>query len=778
MLTYKLSKLIVNNRNKLLILFFSFTFVFLYFAVDRLSIKVVLEEMLPVKAQNVKLIKKYGEQFGGANTTLISFKNINGNIYNVDFLEKYMAVSEKIYFYDGAKRNLIQSLSLRKTKLISGSAGKIEIDALMWPKPPSTEVEMEKFRAGVKAQYRGLLVSDDEKSALIIADYKDDIDYKKLLSFFTEIKSELKDKGIEVSFSGRPVLLGYIYDSLGTTISILFVSLALISLILWAYFRCLLGVFVPLSVACSATVWGFGLMGIMNYNLDPLLILLPAFIFAIVLSHCVQFITRVFDNYKAGMEEKAAVELSLAKIFFPSIGAISTDAAGFTVLMLVGIPSIQALAAICTVWLLAIFPAIIFCAIILLIFKKPLNVRTGLKFVSDSWEAINIQNNYKHIIFISLMLLTFGLYGSTKLTVGDASGSPIFWDNHTFNVDTNKINSNFSGVGTDIMQVFVDGDENTMLDPSTYKIMEELDRYIYQNVKSARSSQSLVPVLKSVNSVLYEGDPSYEFVPENEQAVAFNIYLFRSKGEPGDFAAYTNKEWEVGSLSFPLKNHSADTVDKAIGAVGEYFENNSDEKGINNFEYTGGQIGLAKAVNNEIKISNYKVMGVISLVIFTCLYFLYKSPGLALIVILSLATSNFLTYAFMAFKGIGLSINTLPLAALGIGMGVDFSIYVLDRVKEELDAGHQLYEAIKEAISTSGNAVFVTAVTMIIPLAPWFFLSEMKFQAEMGMLLGLVLFLNMLGAIVLVPALLLEFKPKGIFNKNVENNNTTKIIRG
>ena len=773
-----LSKYVASNPRKIFIGFMIATIAMLYFAINGLSIRVVLEEMLPASSENVKLIQKYGAQFGGANTTLISLRNRNGNIYSEDYLKKYAETSEKIYFYAGAKRHLIQSLALRKTKSIAGAAGRIEINALMWPNVPQGPEEMEEFKHNVRNQYRGLLVSDDETASLIVADFDDNIDYEGLLNELIKIKSELDLNDIEMSFSGRPVLMGYIYQNLDETVLILGLSLLLISGILWLYFNSFVGVLAPLAVACSATVWGLGFMGVKKYNLDPLLILLPAFIFAIVLSHCVQFITRVFDYYDKGLERRECVETSLRKILFPSVGAITTDAAGFTVLVLVGIPSIQALATICTVWLLAIFPAIIFCASLVSFFDKPKKLRTGIKSLSAFWKRINLEDNYRGVVFVGLVFLVMGIYGAGSLTIGDKTGSPIFWEDHDFNKNTQNINSLFSGVGTDLMQVFINGDEKTMLDPKTYETIEGLNRYIYENVESSTSSQSLVPIIKNVNKVLYEGDPSYEFVPDNEQAVAFNIYLFRSKGEPGDFAAYTNKDWEIGSVSYPLKDHSSRTVEDAIGAVSSYFDSLPAGSYSNNFEFTGGQIGLAESINREIKNSNYKVMSIITLVIIVCVSILYRSASISIIVVLSLAVSNFLTYAFMAYKGIGLSINTLPLAALGIGMGVDFSIYVLDRIKEEVHEGLSPYGAISKAIATSGNAVFLTAITMIIPLTPWFFLSEMKFQAEMGLLLGLVLFLNMVGALIFVPALLLEFKPRRFFEKKEDCLNSENFVKG
>jgi predicted RND superfamily exporter protein len=119
----------------------------------------------------------------------------------------------------------------------------------------------------------------------------------------------------------------------------------------------------------------------------------------------------------------------------------------------------------------------------------------------------------------------------------------------------------------------------------------------------------------------------------------------------------------------------------------------------------------------------------------------------------------------MAWKEVGLNVSTLPLAALGVGLGVDYGIYMIDRIKEEYkNLGiKDVHEAIHQAFLTSGNAIFITAVTMIAPLIPWAVASPLRFQAEMGMLLALVLFMNMLGSLLFVPAAIAAFHPKALF---------------
>ena len=753
-----------------------------YYAYKGLSLNVVLEEMLPEGANNVELFKRFGAQFGGANTTLIEVKNQRGTIYSEDFLKTYKKIAEDVFYNPDTKRHLSQSLILRKTKAISGGGGKVEVDAILWPNIPANEAEMQKFRRSVNNQYRGFLVSDDESSAMIIADFKDEADFEKVLNFVTDIqkKYESNDSGITIHAVGRPILLGYIYKSLSSVLPIMLVSLFIVALILYLYFRTWIGVFIPIFTATIATIWGLGVMGAMGYNLDPLLVLLPGFIFAIVLSHGVQLTTRVLDNFseqdKSIKNLRGCSSQGLGKILIPSTAAIITDAAGFAVLGLVAIPSIKGLAIISSLWLLSIAPALILAASVLCLLKPPRRHKTGSIILNKIWSAVINMEDHKYImVIVSLILFSVGLYYATNLTIGDTKGSAILWQDSRFNSDSESINTRFSFLGTDMMQVYIEGNKQTMLDPKVYHQTEALDRYMYEHMLEVRPAQSLVPVIKLVNSVLYEGDPSYEILPDTKEEIGFDIYMYRSRGEPGDFAAFTNKEWEIGNVTFFLEDHSVPTIRNLTKSLKEFFSHKSELVSDADFLFSGGQVGLTEALNHEIAESNLKIMIAIVLVIAVSIGIYYRSLVVGLILLFSLATANALTYAFMAWKGVGLNVSTLPLSALGVGLGVDYGIYMVDRIKEELaKAGGNMVEAIHHAFLSAGNAIFITAVTMIGPLLPWAFMSPLRFQSEMGLLLGVVLFMNMLGSLLFVPAALSIFNPRSLFPKT-ENNNEIKV---
>jgi len=760
---------VIQYRTIILIIAIVITSIAGYFAITGVTLRASLNEMLPSKHENVKLYEEFSDKFGGVNTVLVMVENKNGTVYNKEFLEIYKKISDTFYFHDANRKALFEAVNLRKTRAASGAQGQILITPIMWPNLPKTDAEMEKFRLLIRGQFSGYLISLDEKSLMIASEFKDDVDTAALVEFVENIRAEYEDGTIKISVVGRPILLGQVKKELPKMIAIFAVSVLVISIFLYLFFRTWVGVIVPMVVAFSVTVLGFGVIGFTGYNMDPLLLLLPFFVFATVLSHSVQFVSRVFDELTEGNKMKEAVRTGLKRLLFPSTAAVITSAAGFTVLALVAIPSIQLLAVICTIWLLTLTPGIIGAAAFMSFLKKPKKYKTTLPF-QPFLATVFGEKMSRNVFLPSFIILLFGGFiVSQDLKIGDAVGSPILWPDSRYNEDVGSINSNYDRIGTDVLQAYFSGDEEIMLNPDLYHQSEAFDRYIYERVLPATPASSLTPIIKNINMVLWEGDPSYQLLPDTTAEVGFNIYMFRSNGEPGDFAAYTNPEWNIGKLSIFTSEHSSETVNKLMKSANEFVDNYSFKEGEPVIQFAGGQIGLIKATNDEIELKEDRLLIAIMIIIIFNLIWLYRSVKLGVIITFVLATSHFMTMSVMTLLDVGMNLNTLPLAALGLGRGVDYSIYMADRMRDEMQNGLNYSEAASRAFNTSGIAIIVTAMTMILPLLSWNFLSPIRFQAEMGLLLAIILAFNMLGALTIVPAAIKILKPKG-FNFHRETS--------
>jgi len=752
---------VIQYRTIILIIAIVITSIAGYFAITGVTLRASLNEMLPSKHENVKLYEEFSDKFGGVNTVLVMVENTKGTVYDKEFLKKYKKISDAFYFHDANRKALFEAVNLRKTRAASGAQGQILVHPIMWPNLPKTDAEMEKFRLLIRGQFSGYLISLDEKSLMIASEFKDDVDTGALVEFIENIRAEYEDDTVKLSVVGRPILLGEVKKELPKMILIFAVSVLVISIFLYLFFRTWVGVVVPMVVAFSVTVLGFGVIGFTGYNMDPLLLLLPFFVFATVLSHSVQFVSRVFDELAEGNKMKEAVRIGLERLLFPSTAAVITSAAGFTVLALVAIPSIQLLAVICTIWLLTLTPGIIAAAAFMSFLKKPKKYKTTLPF--QPFLATFFGEKMSRNVFLpSFIILLFGGFIiSQNLKIGDAVGSPILWPDSRYNKDVGSINSNYDRIGTDVLQAYFSGAEEIMLNPDLYHQSEAFDRYIYERVLPATPASSLTPIIKNINMVLWEGDPSYQLLPDTTSEVGFNIYMFRSNGEPGDFAAYTNPEWNIGKLSIFTSEHSSETVNELMKFGNEFIDNYSFKENEPVIQFAGGQIGLTKAVNDEIELKESRLLIAIMIIIIFNLIWLYRSVKLGVIITFVLATSHFMTMSVMTLLDVGMNLNTLPLAALGLGRGVDYSIYMADRMRDEMQRGLDFSGAASRAFNTSGIAIIVTAMTMILPLLSWSFLSPIRFQAEMGLLLAIILAFNMLGALTIVPAAIKILKPRG-----------------
>lgn len=754
---------VIKYRLVILLITVVITSVAAYFAITGVTLRASLNEMLPSNHKNVELYEQFSDKFGGVNTVLIMVENINGSVYEKAFLEKYKNISDAFYFHEANRKPLFEAVNLRKTRAVSGAQGQIQVMPLMWPKLPETDAEMDRFRLLIRGQFNGYLISLDEKSLMIAAEFKNNVDTNQLINFVGDMRSEYEDGSLKLSIVGRPILLGEVKQELPKMISIFALSVLAISIFLYLFFQTWVGVVIPMAVAFSVTILGFGVIGFTGFSMDPLLLLLPFFVFATVLSHSVQFVSRVFDELTEGKNMKDAVRIGLERLLFPSTAAVITSAAGFTVLILVAIPSIQSLALICTIWLLTLSPGIIAAAAFMSYFKVPNKFKTTLPFQTFLARLFGEKMSAKFFLPCFIIFLIGGFFISQNLKIGDAVGSPILWPDSRYNSDVGSINSNYDRIGTDVLQAYFSGEEEIMLNPDVYHQSEAFDRHIFERVLPATPASSLAPIIKNINMVLWEGDPSYQFIPDTSAEVGFNIYMFRSNGEPGDFAAYTNPEWNIGKLSIFTSEHSSETVDELI-RHGEEFVNNYDfNKDEPIIQFAGGQIGLIKATNDEIRLKQNLLLIAIILIIILNLVWVYRSIKLGMIITFVLSTSHFMTMSVMTLLDVGMNLNTLPLAALGLGRGVDYSIYMADRMRDEMKRGLDYSQATIRAFNTSGVAIIVTSLTMILPLLSWSFLSPIRFQAEMGLLLAIILAFNMLGALTVVPALIKLLKPKGFY---------------
>jgi predicted RND superfamily exporter protein len=199
-----------------------------------------------------------------------------------------------------------------------------------------------------------------------------------------------------------------------------------------------------------------------------------------------------------------------------------------------------------------------------------------------------------------------------------------------------------------------------------------------------------------------------------------------------------------------MEDHKAETIETVVAAVKEIRQEYETED--LKFKLASGPVGVMAATNEAVKESQgpmlYYVFGA---VIILCLIS-FRSIRATLAVVIPLYVVSVLAQALMTYLQIGLTVSTLPVIALGVGIGVDYGIYILSTMNIKLRDGLSVQAAYLEALKERGSAVLFTGITLAIGVSTWVF-STLKFQMDMGILLTFMFIVNMLGAIIVLPAI-------------------------
>lgn len=739
--------------------------------VNKLQLEIKLSSLIPPFHPYVKTHVEFEKKFGGTNLLVVEIKRKEGDIFNRETLEKIRRVTDAFLYHPQIMRALCDSLTMRKTKAIKGlEGGVIDVSNLMWPTVPKDKKGIERVKRTIFTNelYRGVMVSSDGKAALLFVQVKEDTDYSEFFQFLQKLRNEEEDENHSIHIAGRPILMGWIYHFLPQTNKVLWITFAIVVILVIAVFRNVIGVLFPVVVGALSTLWGLGFIGLLGITLDPLMIVLVVLVGARALSHSVQIGRRYLEEFRVSGDKLAAVEATFEGIFLPSLAGVITDMAGFLVLILARIVAIQVLAIICSIWLLSIFVLVMACLVGVTFLPTPRKPTFGFAIMDRMLKSIiQWQLNKKSawlVVGMTAVVGCIGLYYSSHLVIGDVyPGSSILWPSSRYNQDVAEINRRFDGAGVDTMNVIVEGEEGSLETPEILRGIEDFERYAVRTFPEViGGTRSLVPLVKKLSMEYHEGNPCWLVIPDNLKEIGSYLFLFRAKGDPQDFDQWADPAYRYGNIIMFFKDHRGETIERVTSGCEQFAMDHPLGGGKAKLRFAGGLIGILAAINQEVKWSQVGSLLLIFITVFVFCALAFRSTVAALMLVVSLIIANLVTFTYMVFKGIGLDINTLPVAAVGIGVGVDYAIYVLSRFQEEFRKSKDLAKALANGLSTSGMGVLFTAVTLIVPVVLWYFLSDLKFQAEMGLLLGFLLFFNMLGALFIIPSFVYLLKPRFI----------------
>ena len=635
--TYRFGSWMLRHRFPILALILILTVIFGYFA-TRVSLKNPTIDLFPKNHPYVETYVQYEDIFGGANIVIIALQVKEGDIFNVETLKKIKTITKALEFLPAVNNYQVLSIAQRKIKktVVHDVEGFVS-DPIMWPEIPETEEQIAALRRSIYTTGRlhGSLVSLDDKSALIVAGFferglvspaaplrevitamaesnkQDPNESLKVISAVADnavwslddtlydaidkIVSAQEDGNTETFMIGRPILLGQIYKRFPQLYWIFLATVLSIIGVLFIYFRDIRGVTIPVITALISACWGVGFLGMLGYDFNPLVIVVPFIISARALSHSVQLIERYLEELEAtGGDRTEASILTFSNLFKPGMLSIITDAAGVFIVILTPIPLMEKLALMGSFWVLSIIVSdVIFNPIFLSFFPTPKihqsDKITGMDRLLAAIGRATYGKARIPILVTTGIVFVIGAFFAKDLVIGDVHpGTPLLWPSSHYNRDTADIGEMFGN--TEMMSVIVEGKyKNAIKNPKVLRTMEGLQRKL-ESLDEVTTTSSIADMVPEITKIMHGGNPRWELIPQEPREAGFYLEMIFSGAEPGDLARFITNDFKDGNITVYLKDHKGETLRAVVAAAKEFIRDHPIE-------------------NAEILISTYKVNG-------------------------------------------------------------------------------------------------------------------------------------------------------------------------
>ena len=762
----KISYWIFHFRKPLLILFVLIT-ILLGAMASQLRVQAAFTKMIPLKHPYMATFLEYQADFGGANKVLVALQNRKGSIYDKQFMDALRKATEEVFYVPGVERSSVTSLftsNVRYNEVVEdGFRGGNVVSADF----AGTPEQMKKVQENLlKSDWVGRIVSSDQSSAMIVATLMENdpetgerLDLQAVAAQLEQIRAKYENENTGVHIIGFAKAVGDIAKGAAGVLMFFGIAFVITALLLYWYSGSLMITALALICAIVPVIWLLGLLPVFGLGLDPMSILVPFLIFSIAVSHAVQMTNAWRLETLHGADGITASTHSFQKLFIPGAMALLANALGFMVIAFAEIEIVRELAFTATIGVTVMIITNKMLLPILLSYYKftpeQASKLAGKETAGDwFWERIGPLATKKVAwvpILVGLGLLAFGLSQARHLHIGDlGKGVPELRPDSRYNQDVGMITSHFA-IGVDLLQVIAEAkpendDDSPCVDRA---VMDKIEDFEFQmrQVEGVATMRSLAGFVKSMTQSFAETFIKWRMLPESRAQIAQGVgYATRLGNE------FMNSRCTAMPISIYTTDHQAQTIEHIVKTVKDFKAAGGDTERVT-FRLASGNVGVMAATNEAVEAADKWVnLALFASVMVLCLL-TFRSFPITLCIILPLALVTILCNALMAILGIGVKVNTLPVVALGVGVGVDYGIYLFERMKHEMeDGGLKLKDAFVEALKQRGTASVFTAVTMTISVATWTF-SDLKFQADMGILLCFMFLVNMFGAILLLPAL-------------------------
>jgi predicted RND superfamily exporter protein len=780
----RIERLIFNHRLFILLVTLVVS-VFLGWQGSKLVINGSFDRLIP---QNHQYIKNYFDRKDDlrplGNALRIAVENTKGTIYDRDYLEFLAKVNDRAFLIKGVDRPWVKSLWMAGVRWQEVTEHGFESAPVMMQGFTGSPTQLEQVRNNTqRAGIIGSIVANDLRSSVIILplletypDTGERVDYGELGRTLERDLRSMETPQFKIHVIGFGKLVGDLIEGLGQVALFFAVSALIATAVVFLYTRCVRSTVLLVAAAGLGVVWLLGLMRLFGFELDPYSVLVPFLIFAIGLSHGAQKMNGIMQDVARGTHKYVAARYTFRRLFLTGLTALLTNVVGFAVLMVIDIPVIKDMALTASMGVLVlIFTKLVGIPVALSYIgvskraaKRALQEddgeRAGRGMVSRVWGLLVgfTRRGPATFAVVAAALIGTGTYlVSRNVQVGDLdAGAPELRADSRYNKDVAFVTEHY-GLSTDQFVVMIQGksardhapgtsatdDASLTCDRDKFKLLTIADdlEWVLQNTPGVQATVSAGTLSRYQSSGLNEGNPKWLFndrSPRQLNSAVRQLLDF----QPGTITTDCSMIPVVAYLS----DHKAQTLAEVLATV-ERFANANADSDVRVLP-AAGSAGIEAVTNIVVAKAQHEMLFLVYGAVVMLCFITFRNWRAVLVALIPLLITSAICEALMVWLGIGIKVATLPVVALGVGVGVDYALYILSIQLVLQRKGVPLAEAYRRSLSFTGKIVALVGITMAAGVVTWAW-SPIKFQADMGILLTFMFLWNMVGALVLIPAL-------------------------
>ena len=754
-----LEKILFNNRKIVVSLCLILT-LFLGYSISGLSLNAAFEKMIPKEHPYIVNYLDNKKQLAGLGNSLrIAVAVKEGTIFDADYLDIVRKINDDLFTMGGVERPFMKSLWTPATRWIGVTEEGFDGGTVIPDGYDGSPKSLEQVRQNVERSGEiGKLIASDYKSSVILVPLleKDPktgaaLDYSDFSKQVEALRSKYETENISIHITGFAKVVGDLIDGLEQMMLFFALTIIICGSVLYAYTRCIRITVIVVTSSLVAVIWLLGMLPILGYQLDPYSILVPFLVFAIGMSHGSQKMNGIMQDIGRGCHKLVAARWTYRRLFLTGMTALITDAIGFAVLMVIEIEVIQDLSIIASLGVLTLIITNLILLPILLSFSGVSEVAAKRSFEAQQVEDKDSEHklhpiwqffdkftrlNYaRGAVLVAVLLGTFGVINSMQIQIGDLDpGAPELWPDSRYNKDNAFMVQNYAA-SSDTYIVMIKTKQYAC---GKYENLIKVDslEWKLQQLQGVVSTNSLSALSKISAAGMNEGSLKWYEIPTNQSLL--NAIITRAPRE------LFNQNCDLLTLYVYLSDHKAETLKRVVATVEQFGEENNSES--IRFLSAAGNAGIEAATNIVVEKANTDMLVLVYLAVIILAYITFRSIPAVICTILPLMLTSILCQALMVELGIGIKVATLPVIALGVGIGVDYALYIMSVILTCRKKGMNLADSYYSALVSTGKMVVLTGITLGIAVLTWIF-SPIKFQADMGLLLAFMFIWNMLGAL-------------------------------